>query len=629
MRAAVPLLGLLLLPVGLQGQEASEGPRWMVQVVGPAVIVHGDLRLDGGGGRFLLESADTAWWALQSLDTAGTRLGFVAGGWRFAGERTGAAAEGLVTDTEGRVQRWRAQLVPPGAARWPVRPRVAVRQLLFGSPATMAGFANRWRAARPGAERLQAEYAEASAALDWRVPPPGGVAAHATALSLGVDPQGRAAARALLTRIGAGPAGTAEFRRLFVGGDGALRLDLHDVAWDNARRRLPALATNPALVVPALRDLGLLPARGGDDPGRLVHAGWQAWVQAQRDSAGMTRRLASLPDAQAVAALRALLAGYTEGQGWWTAAVRWLVTAPWLEVTDGRRSPAALLADFWGGDVGPVPTIRPTAFGSPQAVPVLGATHLAPWLLEGRNAIATEWLTTRTAAVEALTAWRAFDTNEALDVVLTDGHRAVVTAPAAVTRTRYGAFIEADDAIRIEPGMMPVFAVATVVHEWLHILVERARLVGDVPHGLRRLPWGVQLLEADPWLGEGIAEWGTDVVLAPARAMTPIFVILEAGKRIGLAEQLPDDPHVLGHALVRALADRLADPGAVRDLLIRHLHDPAAVARAVGLDGPVTMTMSRPATLAILPEYVFTVDDGVADAPVRRLYLSVRPEDDR
>jgi hypothetical protein len=111
--------------------------------------------------------------------------------------------------------------------------------------------------------------------------------------------------------------------------------------------------------------------------------------------------------------------------------------------------------------------------------------------------------------------------------------------------------------------------------------------------------------------------------------MTTIYAVLEAGKRIGLAEQLPDDPHVLGYALVRALADRLADPGAVRDLLVRHLHDPAAVARAVDLDGPATTTVSRPATLAILPEYVFTVDDGVADAPVRRLHLSVRPEDDR
>jgi hypothetical protein len=414
-----------------------------------------------------------------------------------------------------------------------------------------------------------------------------------------------------------------------VGRDGALRLDLHDVAWENAHRRVPALQARPALVVPALRALGLLPASGGDDPARLVQASWQAWVQAQRDPSGMVAQLARVPDAASAAALQAVLAGYDEGRGWWVAAVRWLVTAPWIEVAEGRQSPAGLLAEFWGGDVGPVPAIRPTAFGSPQAVPVLGATHLAPWLLESRNVIATEWLTTRTAAVEALTAWRAFDTKEALEVVLSDGHRAVVTAPAAVTRTRYGAFLEAEDAIRVEPGIMPVFAVATIVHEWLHILVERARLTGEGQYGLAHAPWGVQLLEADPWLGEGIAEWGTDAVLAPARAMTPLFVVLEAGKRIGLAEALPDDPHVLGHALVRALVDRLKDPRAARDLLVRYLHDPEAVARAAGFDGPVRTLMSRPATLAILPEYVFTVDDGVADAPVRRLYLSVRPKDDR
>lgn len=629
LRVAVPLLGLLLLPAGAEGQEAASEPRWMLQVVGPAVIVHGDLRFGVGGGRLLLESADSAWWSLEGLDTAGTRFGFAAGGWRFEGERSGTAAEGIVTDVEGRVQRWQAQRVAPGTVRWPVRPRIAVRQLLFGSAATETGFADRWLAARPSPATLQAEYAAATAALGWSVPPPGGVADHATALALGVEPTGRVAVRALLERIGAGPAGTAEFRRLFIGGNGTLRLDLHDVAWENARRRLPALATDPAIVVPALRDLGLLHAGGGSDPTRLVHAGWQAWVQGQRDPDGMTRRIARIPDAASAAALRALLAGYDEGQGWWVAAVRWLVTTPWLEVAGGRESPAGLLAAFWGGEIGPVPTLRPTAFGSPQAVPVLGATHLTPWLLEGRNAIAAEWLTGRTAAAEALTAWRAFDTNEGLDVVLVNGQRAVVTAPAAVTRTRYGAFLEVEDAIRIEPGIMPLVAVATVVHEWIHILVERARLTGDAPHGLRHASWGVQLLEADPWLGEGLAEWGTDAVLAPARAMTPLFVIFESGKRIGLAEQLPEDPHVLGHALVRAVADRLNDPRAVRDLLTRHLHDPAAVARAVRLDGPVRNAISRPATLAILPEYVFTVDAGVADAPTRRLHLSVRPEDDR
>lgn len=628
-RAAASLLGLLALPTGLHAQEAAGGPRWMVQVVGPAVIVHGDLRLDPGGGRLLLEGADSAWLPLAALDTTGTRLAFGAGGWRFEGARAAGSAEGTVTDGEGRVQRWRGQLLRPGTERWPVRPRIAVRQLLFGSPATEAGFSDPWLAARPTPEAQQAEYAAASATLGWRVPPPGGVAAHATALALGVDPAGRAAVRDLLQRIATSPAGTQEFRRLFIGGDGAFRLDLHDVAWDNARRRLPALGTNPALAEAALRELGFMAPGPSGDPGRLVPAAWQAWVQAQREPEELTRRLARVSDPASAAALRAVLAGYDEGRDWWTAAVRWLVTSPWLEVAGGRESPAALLAAFWGGDVGPLPTIRPTAFGTPQAVPVLGATHLAPWLLEGRNAIAGEWLATRTAAVEALTAWRGFDTNEALDVVLASGESAVVTAPAAVTRTRYGAFLEAEDAIRVEPGMMPLVAVATVVHEWLHILVERARLAGDVPHGLRRDTWGIRLLEADPWLGEGIAEWGTDAVLAPARGMTPLFVVFEAGKRIGLAEQLPDDPHVLGHALVRALDARLGDPVRVRDLLVRHLHDPAAVARAAGLEGPVRSTISRPATLAILPEYVFTVDAGVADAPVRRLHLSVRLEDDR
>ena len=627
-RATLPFLALLAIPAGLQGQDASPDSRWALQVIGPAVIVHGDLRFDAEGGRLLLESTDGEWWPVEALDTTGTRWQFTAGGLRFRGDRTPTGLDGIVTDSTQSVKRWRAQRIAPGVTRWPVRPRIAVRQLLFGSSATDAGFPAPWYAARPGADVQQAEYARALADLGWPVPPPGRVAHHATALALGLAPEGRAAARALLERIGAGPAGTAEFRRLFVGSTGALRLDLHDVAWDNARRRLPALATSPTRLIPALQELGTFPIGGGAEPTALVQAGWETWVRARRDPQAMTDRLARLTDTAAVPLVRALLAGYDEGLGWWSAAVRWLVTAPWVDVAGDRHSPAALLADLWGGDVGPMPTLHPTAFGSPQAVPVLGAVHLAPWLLESRNLIATEWLTTRTAALEALTLWRAFDTNEALDVVLTSGERAVVTAPAAVARTRYGAFLEADDAIRIEPGILPIAAVATVVHEWLHILVERARLAGESPSGLRRTAWGVQLLEADPWLGEGIAEWGTDAVLAPARTMTPLFVVLEAGKRIGLAEALPEDPHVLGHALVRVLADRLS-PAAVRDLLVAHLHDPSAVARAVGLAGPLHALISRPATLGILPEYVFTVDAGVADAPVRRLNLSVRPEDDQ
>ncbi|HEX5633666.1 MAG TPA: hypothetical protein VFX50_10565, partial [Gemmatimonadales bacterium] len=271
-------------------------------------------------------------------------------------------------------------------------------------------------------------------------------------------------------------------------------------------------------------------------------------------------------------------------------------------------------------------TLVPTAFGMPQAVPVLGAGRLASRLLVPRNAVAPEWLATRTAAVEALTAWRAFDLGEPLELQLEGGVRAVVTAPAALARTRYGSFLATTDAIQIEPGIMPLAAVTTVVHEWLHLLLEHARVEGASPTGLRESAWGLRVLEVDPWLGEGAAEWGTDVVLAPARRMTPLFALFESEKRLGLRRRAPDDPHVLGYGLVRALADRMASHAALRELMVRSLHDPAAMARAAGFAGEAVSRFHRPATLAIIPEYVFTPDDGVADGLVRRLHLPVRLE---
>lgn len=610
--------------------SAAQAPipsRWLMQLVGPAVTTHADLRLEPAAARLLIESADTAWLPLTGIDTTGNRLEFTAGGRRFVGTRGGdGAIAGTVTDSDGRLINWRAQPVRPGITAWPVRPRIAVRQLVVGSPATSGGFSERWLATNPTAAELLVEHDRVTVVLGWTPLPLAAVASRADDMALGFDPPARTAATALLARIAASPAADRHFRRLFVGPAGTFRLDLHEVAWEHARRRSPGLRTDVAPLRQALESLGALPPGSAPDPDVLVRLGWQVWTQASRDPDGVDATLAKMTPPGAVA-IRALLAGYDEAEGWWREAVRWLITSPWIEAPTGRTSPATLLADFWGGDIGPLPTLIATAFGTPQAVPVLGARRLASRLLRPRNAIAEEWLAERTAAVEAFTAWREFDVDEPLELTLDGGDRAMVTAPAALMRTRFGSFLAADDAIRIEPGILPLFAVSTVVHEWLHILVERARLEGADAAGTRETAWGLRLLEADPWLGEGIAEWGTEAALAPAVTMTPLLAMVESAKRLGMSHQAPDDPHVLGYALVRGLVPRFDTSQELRDVLVRHLHDPAGVARAAGVDGPIRRVIARPATLAIVPEYEFTPDQGAADLVVRRLRLPVPLEE--
>jgi hypothetical protein len=132
---------------------------------------------------------------------------------------------------------------------------------------------------------------------------------------------------------------------------------------------------------------------------------------------------------------------------------------------------------------------------------------------------------------------------------------------------------------------------------------------------------GVELIEADPWLGEGAAEWATEAVLRPTRAMTPLFALLELEKRLGIGAGIPDDTHVLGYLLVRAAVNHLPTSTDLRRTLVRYLHDPAGFASAVGLDGGGVHVIARPSTMMVIPEVTFTYDGGVADGTTRRLVV--------
>ena len=176
------------------------------------------------------------------------------------------------------------------------------------------------------------------------------------------------------------------------------------------------------------------------------------------------------------ASTRTLLAGYDAATAWWASAVTWLLTRPWVERPDGSMSsPAALVAAFWDRGELTLPIIEPMRFGSVQAVPVLGGDRLGSRLVRPANASAAEWLG-RGGVSETLALWRGIDAGDALTLD-TGGRGLRVTAPATLARGRLGGFLSSVDAIRIEPGMMPLFAVATRCRV-AHLLFEAARLEG-------------------------------------------------------------------------------------------------------------------------------------------------------
>lgn len=623
LRAALVAAGALLAIIG--SAKAQGDSRWALEIRGPIVAERGELRLEGQGGRLLLESADSAWLPLRDFRVTEGRIAFTlpSTGRRFDGVLLGASMQGMVHDPDGRLLRWSAERIPPGIHRWPVRPRVQVRQLLLGMGADGIMLPSAWRAAFPLAATLVAERDSLARAAGLRAPTRIDLV-NAQRVALGFDSAGRAVARALLSRIANGPVADDAFRRLF-GTAEVLRFDLHQVAFTSASAKgalPPALARGLGVFAPG--------APLATDTLSLYAAAWRAWSRVHTDTTESQMLLDAMAvrDPEAFRAVRAVFTGYDESVGWWVDALQWLLTHPWIDTPSGRRSPADLVADFWGQPFGSPPPLEPTHFGSVQSVPVVGAARLGSKLIRPLNASASEWLA-QDGLAEALAVWRAVDSNDTLALVR--GGRSVnIIAPAAVARSRLGGFLSGRDAIRIEPGIAPIFAVATVLHEWQHLRFEGARLEGTAP-GLVEGANELTLRDGNPWLAEGAAEWATEALLAPARSSTPLLPLMEAIKRGSIALTGADDPHPLGYLLVRTLAGRSTSPALLRTQLIRLLHDPLALAREYRLDTAIPhvepIRLTRPPGAGIIPEIAFLWDDGVAEQLSRRVLISDHPQE--
>jgi hypothetical protein len=612
--------------VAISGPNAAAqqlSPRWELVIRGPDIGEWGELRFAGTTGRMVLQHDDGAFEVMRGLRVAAGKISFSAvyGRRQFEGTITDSLLTGTVRDAEGHTAIWSAVPIDSGRDRWPVAPRVLVRQLVLGSSATTDHVPAAWLAAAPDSAALEREYR--ALALQAGLAPLRGAdrAARADLVVLGLDDSGRAATRAVLARIGAGPAADAEFRGLFLR-DGRWKIDIHDqVLWEAPHY---LYGFDMARAGRGLRSLHELDANA-TDLAAIRQSAWRLWSAT---GTGDSSRIRAAIDTlvrhgdSTVDAVRALLAGFDDSTAWWQRAVRWLVTHPWLDTPAGPRSPAQLMAAFWGVDSLPLPAIIATRFGAAEAMPSLSIDHLSRFLFLPANATAPDWLA-HGGVKDAFATWRALRWGELPLTVLIDGRSEIVASPMSQALVHPASFFGARDAIRIDPGITPLAAVVTFLHEWNHLIAEERRLVGAHPPAVIAGPVQLQLREENPWLSEGFAEWATDQVLRPAGASAGFLRFTQAEKRLGIAIGTPHDPHALGAALVRAAATRLPQPGALRDLLVTHLDDLGAVATAIGFlsQRRTDLTLTRPATAVVIPEVTFTWDEGAASGLSRRLVI--------
>jgi hypothetical protein len=615
----------VLLATAASGQGINA--RWDLEIRGRAINENGDLRLENASGRILMQFDDSAFQPLHELKISAGRISFVLPRThrRFDGTVTDSQMSGTVSDTDGVTERWTALPLRPGSTRWPVPPRVTARQLVMGSALTTARIPGAWLAAMPTLAELEREGRDLAslagltpARLDDRI-------ARSRRLALGLDESARARARALLARIASSPAGGPEFRRIFSAGSG-WKLDLHDVALAEALHYLSGFRLDQA--AEGLRQLGDVPANA--DSAVIRESAWRLWCRTGADSAGVFAGVDSLArrDPGAAAAVRALLAGYDDAAQWWRVALRWLLLQRWLETPAGLRSPQQLMASFWSTDSLELPEIVPTRFGDAAAMPVPAADYIGPYLFRPRNGVAGEWLAGE-GMREAFRSWLPIRWGESPLTVVIGGHAETVVSPWAQAQARPAAFFGERDAIRIDPGITPIVAVAVFLHEWHHLVAARRRLQG--PHPVALVDDGTQLRlrELDPWLAEGFAEWATEETLRPVRSTVPLLLFTQAEKRLAGSTRDSTDPHLLGYRLVRAAAKQAPVP-ALRDRLVAMLHDATLLARTLRFSGASTtppLTLSRPPNASVIPEVTFTWDDGLAFDMSRRLVIpNTRPE---
>ncbi len=613
--AALGILALCAAPAPASGQTTGAMERWFVNIRGPATVVRAELQFSGNGGRILLTASDSTWFPLQAIRRSTDSLFFTVPGIdsRFELERIGVEVmHGMVTGRVGAPEVVDASLIVPGTHRWPVPPRVTVSQLILGSSDTVTVFPAEW-------------LSEARRQLMGRMHPPEApwdvlasrMADEGEAAMLGFTRSGRELAVMLLEEASA--AEDRDFIRLFRTARGGWRVDLHDVAWELAGESAPTDLADLDVLTDHLIRAGYASGLVRGDTLTLRRAVWRIWSRIHQTGEVPPRVLDPAFDSTgtAVRGLRALLIGYDGAVSWWTAATHWLMTSPWIDNGAATRVSVRQVVSDWWGEEQEMPRLLPAAFGGAQAAPVVGIEPLAHAMIRAANGTAAMWFETPGAATAAVSLWQQLGERDPVPVRLVAAERTMpVLSPLEAVRGRFGWLVAPADGFRIDPAIIPALSVATLIHEWQHLVAERKRL-----GTLAASPSGLRIPDSDPWISEGLAEWATDRLTGTFRGAAGAYREMEGIKRTGLERMNENDPHVLGFKLVSAASQKAGGSLRLQQLLAAHLDDPVALARALRFTGRAGEPLRKPATLMLIPETTFTIDGGVSDHVTQRILI--------
>ena len=397
--------------------------------------------------------------------------------------------------------------------------------------------------------------------------------------------------------------------------NGRWQVDIHDVALSRSRRPFPTISW-PS-VRPVLASAGLIDSTTADLES-VPLALYRLYVQSETDSAAFQSIQSRLrqSDPAAAAQVSSLINSYGEAAQWFVTAVRFLLEERWVAVRGTFRSPAELVRETWQ-TTSPVPEIQVHTYGYPEGAVRIGTDSLLRGvLLRPENPSAAEWLKRNGGErlVEILHRLSLPPSDQIRVKIGADLYR--LTSVEQYARESFSGFLEPKDQILLDPSYQPVLALGTLIHEWQHILAERARRSGPLHGAYRVTEDEVTFVPLDPFLAEGFAEWLTEEILQSVLPDFPLIVFGEAEKRISLAQS---DPHQLGYLLVRTLARTLGDPRATRLLLIRSASNPELVTRdprvrrAWSTRQGTDRTMGRRGEPVLIPQSTFTIEDGQPD----------------
>ncbi len=610
-----------------------------MRVSSGSTILRGDLRLEQRGnaltGSLALESSDGPPVAIQAgrVGTGGDVEFSVDGpeSMRFTGRRNGAGLAGQVGVDRGRAWQWTAERLPEGAEFYAALPRFRVVQLTLGRNVTEIRLPGAWVAAAEQGDGAAARAAALATAAGLTPIPADSIRDLGYLPALGLARRAElvpALVRALeAIRADLPPGERPQFDALFRP-RGEWLVDLHAAALDAARHRFRSATWEDA--EPALAGSGLLPSNLPAGASIIPIALYRLAVLRERDSLAFEAardRLQRGGDASA-RVTDALLDGYRDAAPWQGQAVAFLLSANWVQDARGRTSLAGLMRAAWDDPDLPIPAIRPRFFGIPEAIPRVGIPGEAVRrMVVPENWAAEQWAAFRGAGA-VLDVVRRLRLDIGVNTTLDADGPWLVTSVAREAAATPAGFLESLDEIVEDPGSPPLFAVATALHEWQHLLMERYRLLQEDEGTLQPAGTGLRYVAADLFLAEGYAEWATARMLAPVLARVPMLGVGDAQKLAVLEAEDAANPHVLGLQMLRALDAALGSPDAARNLVFAHADSPAAVAAAVPAwrhaETPDRVLAAR-GQRKLTPETIFTIEDGVGDVIGARIRVAPDP----